>query len=156
MDKGQHLRLVIVDASTTPSTLDYVAYATDLTFHLSAQTEDSTTKDSTDTAGLWNEYDVTGRSGDIQFSALVAVDTSSTPAVDSTGKYLNDFINMVTDTAVDWKLIFVSGNNNRTAGKTVCSGKGKLTNLQVSAQNRQKTTYSGTLNIFGAVTVGAD
>ena len=156
MDKGQHLRLVIVDGGTTPATLDYVAFATDLTFHLSAQTEDSTTKDSTDTTGLWNEYDVTGRSGDIQFSALVAVDTSETPSVGGTSKYLNDFIEMVSDTPVDWKLVFVSGTHNRTAGKTVCSGKGKLTNLQVSAQNRQKTTYSGTLNIFGAVTVGAD
>jgi hypothetical protein len=50
----------------------------------------------------------------------------------------------------------VSGANNRVVGKTVCSGQGKLTNLQASAQNRQKATYSGTLNIYGPVTVGSD
>jgi hypothetical protein len=50
----------------------------------------------------------------------------------------------------------VSGANNRVVGKTVCSGQGKLTNIQASAQNRQKATYSGTLNIYGPVTVGSD
>lgn len=135
-------------------TTNFVAMSTDLTFHLSASTEDSTTKDSTDTTGQWISYDVTARSGDIQFSALVAVLTDDT--VDSNGKYLVDFIDEVSDTVVDWKLVMTSGTKNRTVGKTVCSGKGKLTNLQISAQNRQKATYSGTLNLFGPVTVGSD
>ena len=133
---------------------NYIGLATDLTLHLSATTEDSTTKDTTDTTGQWTEFDVTGRSGDINFSALVAVLTGDT--TDVNGKYLADFIDAVSDTAVDWKIIFVSGNSNRTAGKTLCSGKGKLTNLQISAQNRQKASYSGTLNLFGPVTVGSD
>lgn len=133
---------------------NYIGLATDLTLHLSATTEDSTTKDTTDTTGQWTEFDVTGRSGDINFSALVAVLTGDT--TDVNGKYLADFIDAVSDTVVDWKIIFVSGNQNRTAGKTLCSGKGKLTNLQISAQNRQKATYSGTLNLFGPVTVGSD
>ena len=47
-------------------------------------------------------------------------------------------------------------NNNRTIGKTVCSGQGKLASIQANAQNRQKATYSGTLNIYGPVTVGSD
>ena len=71
MDKGQHIRLLITDNSEK----NVVALATDLTFHLSAATEDSTTKDSSDTNGEWNEYDVTNRSGDIQFSALAGVGT---------------------------------------------------------------------------------
>ena len=133
---------------------NYIGLATDLTLHLSATTEDSTTKDTTDTTGQWTEFDVTGRSGDINFSALVAVLTGDT--TDVNGKYLADFIDAVSDTVVDWKIIFVSGNQNRTAGKTVCSGKGKLTNLQISASNRQKSSYSGTLNLFGPVTVGSD
>lgn len=133
---------------------NYIGLATDLTLHLSATTEDSTTKDTTDTTGQWTEFDVTGRSGDINFSALVAVLTGDT--TDVNGKYLADFIDAVSDTVVDWKIIFVSGNQNRTAGKTLCSGKGKLTNLQISAQNRQKATYSGTINLFGPVTVGSD
>lgn len=151
MDKGQHLRLVITEGSGT--TTDYVvALSLDCSLHLSAQTEDSTTKDSTDDASgaNWNEYDVTGRSGDISFNALVGV------GEDEGGKSFADFVDQVGDSLINWKLVFVSGENNRTEGKTVCSGQGKLTNLQASASDRQKATYSGTITIYGEVTVGAD
>lgn len=134
---------------TTPSA-KVIALATEMTLHLSAQTEDSTTKDTTDTNGDWNEYDVTQRSGDIQFGALVGVGT------DAGGKSFADMINQVSDTIVNWKVVMTSGANNRVVGKTVCSGQGKLTNLQASAQNRQNATYRGTLNIYGPVAVGND
>ena len=149
MEKGQHLRLVIIEGSGTP-TNKVVALSTEMKFHLSAATEDSTTKDSSDTNGNWNEYDITQRSGDISFSALVGVGT------DSGGESFADFLNKVTDSLINWKICMSSGDNNRTLGKTVCSGQGKLTNIQASAQNRQKATYSGTINIYGAVIVGAD
>lgn len=146
MDKGQHLRLVFVESNTNK----VIALATEMTLHLSAQTEDSTTKDTTDTNGDWNEYEVTQRSGDIQFGALIGVGT------DAGGKSFADMINQVSDAIVNWKVVMVSGANNRVVGKTVCSGQGKLTNVQASAQNRQKATYSGTVNIYGPVTVGSD
>jgi hypothetical protein len=149
MDKGQHLRLVFPEGTGTV-TNKFVALATELTVHFSATTEDSTTKDSTDTNGDWNEYDVTQRSGDIQFGALVGVGT------DATGKSFADWIDAVNDQVIPWKLVTVNSTNNRTIVKTVCSGNGKLSNLQASAQNRQKATYSGTLNMFGPVTVGTD
>jgi len=146
MDKGQHLRLVFVESNTNK----VVALSTEMALHLSAQTEDSTTKDTTDTNGDWNEYEVTQRSGDISFSALVGTGT------DAGGKSFADMINHVNDTLINWKVVMVSGANNRVVGKTVCSGQGKLTNVQASAQNRQKATYSGTVNIYGPVTVGSD
>ena len=149
MDKGQHLRLVIIEGSGTP-TSKVVALSTDLTLHFSATTEDSTTKDSSDTNGNWNEYDVTQRSGDISFNALVGVGT------DAAGESFADFLDKVSDSLINWKICLASGDNNRTLGKTVCSGQGKLTNLQASAQNKQKATYSGTLNMYGPVTVGSD
>lgn len=149
MDKGQHLRLVFPEGTGTV-TNKFVALATELTVHFSATTEDSTTKDSTDTNGDWNEYDVTQRSGDIQFGALVGVGT------DATGKSFADWIDAVSDQVIPWKLVTVNSTNNRTIVKTVCSGNGKLSNLQASAQNRQKATYSGTLNMYGPVTVGTD
>ena len=148
MDKGQHLRLVFMEG-TTPSA-KVIALASEMTFHLSAQTEDSSTKDTTDTNGAWNEYDVTARSGDIQFSALVGVGT------DTGGKSFADLIDQVSDSLINWKLVMVSGAENRVVGKEVCHGQGKLTDLQASAQNRQKATYSGTLNIYGQVVVGSD
>lgn len=153
MDKGQHLRLLIgIPAGTSLGTFKVVALSTDMTLHLSATTEDSTTKDSTDATGgvNWNEYDVTQRSGDIQFNALVGVGT------DTGGMQFADMIDQVSDSVVNWKVVFVSGENNRTAGKTLCSGQGKLTNLQATGANQQKATYSGTLNIYGPVTVGND
>jgi len=143
------LRLVFPEGTGTV-TNKFVALATELTVHFSATTEDSTTKDSTDTNGDWNEYDVTQRSGDIQFGALVGVGT------DATGKSFADWIDAVNDQVIPWKLVTVNSTNNRTIVKTVCSGNGKLSNLQASAQNRQKATYSGTLNMFGPVTVGTD
>lgn len=146
MDKGQHLRLVFVEGNTNK----VIALATEMTLHLSAQTEDSTTKDTDDDNGIWNEYEVTQRSGDIQFGALIGVGT------DAGGKSFADTINQVSDTIVNWKVVMTSGDNNRTIGKEVCHGKGKLTNLQASAQNRQNATYSGTLNIYGKVEVGND
>jgi TP901-1 family phage major tail protein len=149
MDKGQHLRLVFPEVTGTPTEY-FVALASDLTVHFSANTEDSTTKDTSDTTGTWNEYEVTQRSGDIQFGALVGVGT------DATGKSFADWIDKVSDTEIDWKLVIVNGTNNRTIVKTVCSGKGKISNLQATAPNRQKATYSGTLNMFGPVTVGTD
>ena len=149
MDKGQHLRLVFPEGTGT-TTNYFVAMAVDLTFHLSAATEDSSTKDTTDTNGDWNEYDVTQRSGDIQFSALIGVGT------DANGKSLADWIDDVKDEQIPWKLVMVNSTNNRNIVKTVCSGNGKLSNLQMSGQNRQKATYSGTLNIYGPVAVGTD
>jgi hypothetical protein len=149
MDKGQHLRLVFPEGTGT-TTNYFVAMAVDLTFHLSAATEDSSTKDTTDTTGDWNEYDVTQRSGDIQFSALIGVGT------DANDKSLADWIDDVKDEQIPWKLVIVNSTNNRNIVKTVCSGNGKLSNLQMSGQNRQKATYSGTLNIYGPVAVGTD
>lgn len=148
MDKGQHLRLVFMEGATPSAKV--IALATEMTFHLSAQTEDSSTKDTTDTNGAWNEYDVTARSGDIQFGALVGVGT------DTGGKSFADLIDQVSDSLINWKVVMVSGAENRVVGKEVCHGQGKLTNLQASAQNRQKATYSGTLNIYGPVVVGSD
>lgn len=149
MDKGQHLRLVIIEGSGT-TTDKVVALSTDLTLHFSATTEDSTTKDSSDTNGNWNEYDVTQRSGDISFNALVGVGT------DAAGESFADFLDKVSDSLINWKVCLASGDNNRTLGKTVCSGQGKLVNVQASAQNRQKATYSGSINMYGPVTVGSD
>lgn len=138
---------------STPST-NFVAYSTDLTAHFSAQTEDATTKDTTDTNGGWLVYDVTARSGDIQFSAILAVLDGQT--IDLGGLYLQDFIEKVNDTAVDWQLLFVGGAKNRVKSKTLCTGKGKITNLQMSGQNRQNATFSGTINMYGPITVGTD
>lgn len=152
MDKGQHLRLVITDSSSNA----VVALAKDLTIHFSASTENSTTKDSSDGTGVvWDEFEVTQRSGDIQFGALVGVGTDGGDPVG--GLSFADWIGKFGDTPINWKVAFVSGANNRTIGKELCHGQGKLSGLSANPQAGQATvTYNGTLNMYGAVTVGTD
>ncbi|MBQ4388008.1 MAG: hypothetical protein II822_10455 [Prevotella sp.] len=146
MDKGQHLRLLLT-SGTSGSTKRVFALGIGLAFHLSAATEDSTTKDTTDTDDTWNEYEVTQRSGDIQIDALIGSGT------DSAAETLNDVIDAVNDTPVNWELAIVSGTNNRAVASTICTGQGKLTNVSPQGQNRQNAQYSATLNIYGPVTV---
>lgn len=154
MDKGQHLRLIVVGGTTQSPRNMFIALCTELTAHFAAQTDDSSTKDTTTTYGNWNEYEVVSRSGDIQFTALLADRGSNTD--DQNGEYYVTMLDRINDEPVDWKLIMASGEKNRIVGKTICSGKGKITNLVANAQNRQKATYNGTLTVYGPVTVGTD
>lgn len=147
MDKGQHLRLFIKDGSS----YDVIGLSTSLTLHGSASTENSTTKDTTDGADgvSWDEYEVTQRSADIQFSGLIGAGT------DTAAKTLNDIESGVSDTQIDWEIALASGTNNRTKGTVICSGKGKITNMQATGQVGQNATYSGTINVFGPLVVPA-
>lgn len=147
MEKGQHIRLLI--SAPLGTGIYVIGLATELTFHLSAATENSTTKDTTDaTGGDWDEFDITQRSGDINFTGLVNVGT------DESARTFNDIINGIQSTEIDWQLCAVSGASNRVVSKTICSGKGLLTNMQASGQVGQLATYSGTVQIVGPVTVG--
>ena len=149
MDKGQHLRLLIVTGTGQSPTKKVIALGTGLTFHLSATTEDSTTKDTTDTNGSWNEYEVTQRNGDIQIEALIGTGT------ETAAESLSDIMGLMDDSQVNWELAIVGNTNNRTVTTTICTGKGKLTAINPQGQNRQKAQYTFTLNIYGPVTVAA-
>ena len=147
MQKGQYIRL-LVSAAANPSTV--VAAAKQMALHGSAQTEDSSTKDTTGNA---LEYEVTGQSYDITGSGLVLTpnDTLLTGAVG-----LNGFESWLQDQVLNWKICVMEGTNNRTVVETIASGQGKLTNLQIQAQNKQYTTYNYTINGYGAIVPGSD
>ena len=147
MQKGQYIRL-LVSLATNPSTV--VAAAKQMALHGSAQTEDSSTKDTTGNA---LEYEVTGQSYDITGSGLVLTpnDTLLTGAVG-----LNDFESWLQDQVLNWKICVMEGTNNRTVVETIASGQGKLTNLQIQAQNKQYATYNYTINGYGAIVPGSD
>lgn len=147
MDKGQHLRLILSKNTGMQMTKQVIALATDLTFHVSAQTEDSTTKDSTDTNGTWQENEVTGLSYDIQIGALIGYDNDLLNK--DNANQLGDIIDGVSDTQLSWDLVVVSGDQNRTITDTIASGMGKLTNVNPTGQNRQRATYTATLNGYG-------
>ena len=147
MQKGQYIRLLL-SVAANPSTV--VAAAKQMALHGSAQTEDSSTKDTT---GSDLEYEVTGQSYDITGSGLVLTpnDTLLTGAVG-----LNDFENWIKDQLLNWKICVMEGTNNRTVVETIASGQGKLTNLQIQAQNKQYATYNYTINGYGAIVPGSD
>lgn len=145
MQKGQYIRL-LVSLAANPSTV--VAAAKQMALHGSAQTEDSSTKDTTGNA---LEYEVTGQSYDITGSGLVLTpnDTLLTGAVG-----LNDFESWLQDQVLNWKICVMEGTNNRTVVEEIAHGQGKLTNLQIQAQNKQNATYNYTINGYGAINVG--
>ena len=145
MDKGQHLRLFITENSSDK----VVAMSTELSLHGSAQTENSTTKDTTDSTGaVWDENDVVGRTYDINFSALIASGT------DTGGKTFADILAKVDDEIINWKIALASGEQNRTMGRIIVSGQGKFTNVQATAQVSQQSAYSGTINGWGPLVAG--
>ena len=145
MQKGQYIRL-LVSLAANPSTV--VAAAKQMALHGSAQTEDSSTKDTTGNA---LEYEVTGQSYDITGSGLVLTpnDTLLTGAVG-----LNDFESWLQDQVLNWKICVMEGTNNRTIVEEIAHGQGKLTNLQIQAQNKQNATYNYTINGYGAINPG--
>lgn len=147
MQKGQYIRLLL---STTANPSTVVAAAKQMTLHGSAQTEDSSSKDTTGNA---LEYEVTGQSYDITGSGLVLApnDALLTGAVG-----LNDFESWLQDQVLNWKICVMEGTNNRTVVEEIAHGQGKLTNLQIQAQNKQNATYNYTINGYGAIVPGAD
>lgn len=147
MQKGQYIRLLL---STTANPSTVVAAAKQLSLHGSAQTEDSSTKDTTGDA---LEYEVTGQSYDITGSGLVLTPND---ALLTGGLGLNDFEGWVKDQLLYWRICVMEGTNNRTVVEEIANGQGKLTNLQIQAQNKQNATYNYTLNGYGAIVPGTD
>ena len=147
MQKGQYIRL-LVSVAANPSTV--VAAAKQMALHGSAQTEDSSTKDTT---GSDLEYEVTGQSYDITGSGLVLTpnDADLTGAVS-----LNDFENWIKDQLLNWRICVMEGAKNRTIVEEIAHGQGKLTNLQIQAQNKRYATYNYTINGYGAIVPGSD
>ena len=145
MQKGQYIRLLLATTSD-PSTP--IAAAKQMSLHASAQTEDSSTKDTTGDA---LEYEIVGQSYDITGSGLVLTDNDS---LLSGAKSLNDFEGWVKDQLLYWSICVMEGTNNRTVVEEIASGTGKLTQLQMSAQTKQNATYNYTLTGVGAIAVG--
>lgn len=147
MKRGQYTRLLLSTAAN-PSTV--VAAAKQMALHGSAQTEESSTKDTTGDA---LEYDVVGQSYDISGSGLILTpdDTLLTGAIG-----LNDFESWIKDQLLYWRICVMEGTNNRTVVEEICHGTGKLTNLQMQGQNKQNAPYNYTLTGYGALVVGEE
>lgn len=147
MQKGQYIRLLL---ATTANPTTVIAAAKQMALHGSAQTEDSSTKDTTGNA---LEFEVTGQTYDITGGGLVLTpnDTLLSNAVG-----LNNFESWLQDQILYWRICVMNGDNNRSIVEEIAHGQGKLTNLQIQAQVKQNTTYSYTINGYGAIVPGTD
>lgn len=146
MKKGQYIRLFLFNAQDMG--FAPIAAAKQMNLHGSAQTEESSTKDTTGDA---LEYEVTGLSYDISGSGLVLTDNDPM----STGaKSLHQLEVYADGRKLSWKICVVDGTNNRTIDTVICSGEARLTQLQMQGQNRQNATFSYTLTGVGKLYVG--
>lgn len=148
--KGQFIRLFLSsDNTTTP--VKVLAAPKSLSIHVSVSLEDATTKDTT---GSWTVQEPTGISYDISTNALIKSGETITSSV--AAMTLSDLQTIYEGMSpVKWQIANVSGDNNRTKGAVIVSGSAVLSNLAISAQNRQVARYDATLNGYGAYTVGA-
>ena len=127
--KGQNLRVMVGGKC--------IAMATSCTFHVSAQLEDSSTKDS---VGDFQEQEVTGLSWDAQTESLVTIEDNGT-----NGELPQDLLSlMINKTKVTLTFDQTAGANNRVGQNSVIkkTGQAYITDMSVQAANRQNSTLS--------------
>lgn len=129
--KGQNLRVMVGGKC--------IAMATSCTFHVSAQMEDSSTKDST---GDWQEQEVVGLSWDAQTDSLVTLVDNGT-----NGELPQDLLTLIINkTLVALTFDQTSGTNNRQSVTPTSAikrtGNAYVTDVSISAQNRQNSTIT--------------
>lgn len=148
--KGQFVRLFLSsDNTNTPAKV--VAAARSLTLHLSVSLENASTKD---TDGDWQIQEPTGYSYDISSDALMRSGDTITSAVDA--QAMADIIDIYEGSApVKWQIANVSGSNQRTKGSVIASGSAIITQLTLTAQNRQAAIYTTQLTGYGEIAIGA-
>lgn len=136
--KGQNLRVMMAGKC--------IAMATSCQFHISAQLEDSSTKDST---GDWQEQEVVGLSWDAQTDALVTLTDNG-----SNGELVTDLMSvMINKTPVTLTFDQTAGTNNRTGQNATIkrSGSAYISDIQITAQNRQNSTFTVQFQGTGAL-----
>ena len=136
--KGQNLRVMVGGKC--------IAMATSCTFHVSAQLEDSSTKDS---VGDFQEQEVTGLSWDAQTESLVTLEDNGT-----NGELPQDILSlMINKTKVTLTFDQTAGANNRVAQNSVIkkTGEAFITDVSISAQNRQNSTCTVQFTGTGAL-----
>lgn len=136
--KGQNLRLMVGGKC--------IAMATNCTFHISAQLEDASTKDS---VGDFQEQEVTGLSWDAQCDALVTLTDNGT-----NGELATDLMSlMIAKTLVTLTFDQTAGTNNRTGQDSAIkrTGTAYISDIQITAQNRQNSTHTVQFQGTGAL-----
>jgi hypothetical protein len=136
--QGQHLRLQFGAAANTKG---FVAYSTDLSFHVSSTLENSTTKDDTDVTGAWLSQEKTKHN--INGSVTAIMDAAEAQNLTGLSQESNPLA---------WELDWVDGAQNRVVSTKICSGDNLiLSNVEISAPRDGFCTLTGNFVIFGTI-----
>lgn len=148
--KGQFVRLFLGnDNTTTPAKC--IAYARQLSFHVSLTMESNSTKD---TAGDWESQEPTALNFDISSTALIRSSDTITSGVG--GQELADIESIYeASSPVKFQIAATSGDNNRTKGSVLVSGSVIVSSLTLNGPNRADADYSTSLQGYGMYTVGS-
>ena len=136
--KGQNLRVMVGGKC--------IAMATSCQFHIGTTLEDSSTKDST---GDWQEQEVTGLNWDASTESLVTLTDNG-----SNGEIPSEILSLIINkTLVTLTFDTTSGTKNRTAQNSALkkSGSAYVTDVSISAANRQNSTLSVKFTGTGAL-----
>jgi hypothetical protein len=136
--KGQNLRVMVGGKC--------IAMATSCQFHISAQMEDASTKDS---VGDFQEQEVTGLSWDAQTDSLVTLEDNG-----SNGELPQDILSlMINKTKVTLTFDQTAGANNRVGQNSAIkkTGEAYVSDVQITAQNRQNSTMTVQFQGTGAL-----
>jgi hypothetical protein len=136
--KGQNLRVMVGGKC--------IAMSTSAQFHISAELQDSSTKDST---GDWQEQEVVGLSWDASCDALVTLTDNG-----SNGELVTDLMSvMINKTPVTLTFDQTAGTNNRTGQNATIkrTGTAYISDIQITAQNRQNSTHTVQFQGTGAL-----
>ena len=136
--KGQNLRVMVGGKC--------IAMATSCQFHISAQMEDASTKDS---VGDFQEQEVTGLSWDAQTDSLITLEDNG-----SNGELPQDILSlMINKTKVTLTFDQTAGANNRVGQNSAIkkTGEAYVSDVQITAQNRQNSTMTVQFQGTGAL-----
>ena len=114
-----------------------IAMATSCQFHISAELQDSSSKDS---VGDFQEQEVTGLSWDAQTDSLVTLEDNGT-----NGELPQDILSlMINKTKVTLTFDQTAGANNRVGQNSAIkkTGDAYINDINITAQNRQNSTIS--------------
>ena len=123
-----------------------IAMATSCQLHISAELQDSSSKDS---VGDWQEQEVTGLSWDAQTDSLVTLEDNG-----SNGELPQDLLSLIINkTKVTLTFDQTAGANNRVGQNSVIkrSGEAYVSDVQITAQNRQNSTMTVQFQGTGAL-----
>lgn len=150
--RGQFVRLLLgADGTTAPTKV--IAWARQLTLHVSVQTESVHTKDDPD--NLWDPQEAVGITYDISTTALVKGNSNNITS-QVAGQELFDIENIQASAIpVKWRIANMSGANQRTMGAIIVSGLVQVTQIQRNAAVSNVAEYTTQLNGYGDYTVGA-